>query len=182
MDRVLFTIKPHSIIDVITNSSSELFVGKSQNKEELISLLKAVYPGYLNEYNELMHIDELSMDQLETYISYHCSSHCWPASKSNYGILNGFTFEELYEPEKDWQTGKVKSPAWNGELQYQLRDNAKDEDNKWNQSFVTESNVEEIKNKLDPNREMYFLFSNDENPNWEMQEKLMNIMNRYHLG
>jgi hypothetical protein len=51
-----------------------------------------------------------------------------------------------------------------------------------NTSFVTEDNFEEIKNKLDPNRTMYFLFSKDENPDWEMQEKLEMIMKRYHLG
>ena len=48
--------------------------------------------------------------------------------------------------------------------------------------FVTDKNREEIINKLCPNKNMWFLFSIDENPNWDMQEKLMNIAERYHLG
>ena len=35
---------------------------------------------------------------------------------------------------------------------------------------IEEENFEEIKNKLDPNRSMFFLFSLDDNPNWDMQE------------
>lgn len=49
-------------------------------------------------------------------------------------------------------------------------------------SFVTDENREEVINKICPQKDMYFLFSINENPNWEMQEKLMLIMTRYHLG
>ena len=35
---------------------------------------------------------------------------------------------------------------------------------------------------LDPEQKLWFLFSINENPNWEMQENLMNIGTRYHLG
>ena len=48
--------------------------------------------------------------------------------------------------------------------------------------FVVEENFEEIKNKLDPERELFFLFSLDDNPDWEMQERLSKIMERLHLG
>lgn len=173
---IMFTLKLHSVIDVITNSSSELFVGKAQSKEIMESMIKELYPNYLDEYDELLNIDELSPDTLDTYFYYACSSHCWPATKEMYPILPGFTFEELYEPEDD---GK---PAWNGSIQYRLKNNDPDPDCKWHRSFVTEENFEEIKNKLDPKREMYFLFSKDENPDWEYQEKLEMVMERHHLG
>jgi hypothetical protein len=40
----------------------------------------------------------------------------WPASKNQYPVLKGFTFDELYEPkEKDW----------NGQIQYELKNNIK---------------------------------------------------------
>jgi AAA+ ATPase superfamily predicted ATPase len=84
-------------------------------------------------------------------------------------ILNGFTFEELYEEENN---GKK---AWNNEIQYKLKESE-------NYCFVTEKNFEEIKKKLDPNKEMYFLFSKDDNPNWDYQENLMKFMDRLHLG
>lgn len=174
--KILFTLKPHSVVDVITNSSSELFVGSSQSKETMISLIENVYPEYLNEYEAIKTIDDLSSNELNTYFSYACSPHCSPASKGMYPVLNGFTFEELYIAEDD---GKL---AWNGEIQYELRNNVIDKKHKWDYSFVTDENLEEIKNKIDPKREMYFLFSLDDNPNWEMQEELECFMTRHHLG
>lgn len=173
---VLFTLKPHSVIDVITNSSSELFVGTSQSKEKMQELIETVYPNFRNEYEELKNIDDLTPDELDTFFSYACSPHMWPASKFMYPVLPGFTFEELYEVDDD---GKR---AWNGELQYRLKNNDYDPENKWHSSFVTENNFEEIKNKLDPRREMFFLFSTDENPDYEKQEVLESFMDRYHLG
>ena len=37
-------------------------------------------------------------------------------------------------------------------------------------------------NGISPKKDMYFLFSIDENPEWEEQEKLELISTRYHLG
>jgi hypothetical protein len=173
MSKVLFTIRPHSIIDVITNSSSELFVGKSQSKKEITELIEAAYPEYLTEYREVLSMEELTVSQLNNYFSYACSPHCWPSSKDMFPVLPGFTFDELYELGK---------PAWTTREQYDLRNNDPSAEKPWQSRFVTEANFEEIKNKLDPKREMYFLYSSDENPDWHMQEKLEMFMERYHLG
>lgn len=173
---VLFTLKPHSVIDVITNSSSELFVGTAQAKENIVALLEAAYPDYRNEYEEIKNIDDLTTSELDNFFSYACSPHQWPATKEMYPVLPGFTFEELYEPEDD---GKK---AWNGEVQYKLKNNDPNPEYKWHTAFVTDENLEEVKNRFDPNREMYFLFSISDNPNWEMQERLEAFMDRYHLG
>ena len=35
---------------------------------------------------------------------------------------------------------------------------------------------------LDPNGQIFLMFSIKDNPNWDMQEKLMEIGTRYHLG
>jgi hypothetical protein len=166
---VIFAQRVHSAVDVITNSSSELFVGESDSLELMKGIISEIYPDYLNEYEELKGIDDLTASELNTYICYVCSPHMWPATKSMYPVLPGFTFDELYEPEDE---GK---PAWNGHVQYRLRRNER-----WR--FVTEENIEEIKRKLDPDKRLYFLFSIDENPNWDMQEQLENVMNRIHLG
>ena len=176
MAKVLFTIRPHSIIDVITNSSTELFVGKSNSKEELIELIEEVHPNFRNEYEEIKHIDEVDPSELESYFCYMCSPHQWPASKRMYSVLPGFTFDELYEPEDNG------TPAWNGEVQYKLKNNVANPKNKWDRDFVTEANIEEIKNKLDPERKMYFMFSIEDNPEWDYQEKLSEFMTRIHLG
>lgn len=166
---ILFVLKPHSIVDIITNSSSELFVGTAQSKETIKELIEAAYPDYLEEYDEIKNITELTSDELDTYFQYACSYGIWPCSKMDMPILNGFTFEELYEAKDG---GK---PAWNGSVQYELKNN-----NRYN--FVTEENFEEFKNKLDPDKEIYFLFSKSDNPDWDYQEKLEMFMERFHLG
>lgn len=166
----MFVIHPHSVVDVITNSSSELFVFNGSNKEVIVDMIKEVYPHYLDEYYELKNIVELSTDELELYLGYTCSPGCWPAYKSQYPVPNGFTFEELYEPERDWQTDEIKKPAWNGEIQYKLK------------LKITDENREDIINRLSPDKEMYFLFSIEDNPDWDYQMKLENFGERIHLG
>lgn len=168
MKKTIFTIKVDNVINIITNSSSELFVLKGETKNFIEEMIAEKYPEYRSEYGEVKNIKDLTVDELETYFSYNCSPHMWPARKENYPILPGFTFDELYEKD-----GEEK--AWNGQQQYKLKRNEG-----WN--FVTESNKEELINKLCPSKDMWFLFSLDENPNWEMQEELMQIAERYHLG
>jgi len=173
--KILFVVQPHSFVDVITNSSSELFVGKSQTIDTMRSFIKEVYPDYLNEYYDLKSIDDLSTNDLNTYFYHYCSPNKWPADIFDYPIPKGFTFEELFEPEIDWKTGEPKPPAWNGQIQYRLKENN-------GYSFVTDENFEELKHKLDPNKRMFFLFSKDDNPDWEKQILLSEIMERMHLG
>lgn len=182
MKKVLFTLNINHSMDLVTNSSSELFVLKGKTKEIVEELLVSIYPDYLTEYYPVKHIDDLTVDELDTFFSYLCSPHMWPADKSSYPIPNGFTFEELYEPEVDWKTGEVKPPAWNGEIQYRLKNNVVNPESFFDRSFITEKNILDIKNKLDPEKNMYFLYSINENPDWDRQEELMLVADRYHLG
>lgn len=182
--KTIFVFNVNHGVDLITNSSSELFVLKGKTKEIVEEMITSIYPNYLDEYESIKHIDDISVDQLNVYFDYLCSPHIWPAKRSDYPIIDGFTFEELYTPKKNWRTGVVEDPAWNGEIQYELKNNLETSPFKFNgyHQFVTDFNFDDIKNKLDPNKEMYFLFSIDENPNWDYQEKLMDIGERFHLG
>jgi hypothetical protein len=171
LKKTLFLINVNNVVDIITNSSSELFVLKGETKEIVEEMISNVYPNYLDEYDNVKKLSELSADDLSDFMSYHCSPGVWPARKCDYRILDGFTFDELYRPEKDYKTGGIKPPAWNGEIQYSF-----------NHGLITKENKEEYSKRLDPNGTMFFLFSLDENPDWEMQEKLMEIADRYHLG
>lgn len=180
MAKIIFTIKPHSVIDVITNSSTELFVGRYSSKEAIEELIEKIYPNYLNEYEKIKTIDDLTVEELDQYFDYFCYPHSCPSKKSDYPILPGFTFEELYEEDG-------QGVAWNGELQYILKNNYIDPDpneDPWllPSQFITKENFEEMKRKLDPNKEMLFLYSIEENPNLDYQEQLLNIMTRIHLG
>jgi hypothetical protein len=170
--KTIFTINVNHSIDLITNSSSELFVLQGQTKEIVEELVRNVYPDYKNEYEDVKHISEMSASDLDNFFSYATGSHIWPANKNDYRIPNGFTFEEVYEPDG-------KEPAWNKQIQYKVKNN--DPNCKWG-NFVTEENKEWFLNKFDPERKLFFLYSLDENPNWDMQEKLMEVGERYHLG
>ena len=175
MKKTIFKFNIDNIISIITNSSSELFILEAETKEIVKEMISSRYPDYRSEYEEVKNISELSVDELDTYFSYATYPSVWPASKSSYRILPGFTFDELYEPKKDYKTGLPEKPAWNGEIQYELKKNE-------GYNFVTKENREELISKLSPNKNMWFLFSIDENPNYDMQEELEYIAERYHLG
>ena len=170
--RKLFVFNVDHCLDLITNSSSELFVLRGKTREIVEEMIKSYYPDYLTEYEQVKNITELSADELNTYFDYMCSPHQWPATRAMYPVPKGFTFDELYEPKDG---GK---PAWNNEVQYELRNN---EGTKYG-GFITEDNLQAMLDKFNPARDMWFLYSLDENPNWEKQEELMSIGDRYHLG
>jgi len=150
----IFTIKINSIVDIITNSSSELFVGNKNSKEELIELIKKVYPNYLDEYEEIQSINEISDDNFETYLSYKYS---WSNDKL---LCDKFDIEAqiLYSNWYDKGTKKYWYPK------------------------LSKEGIKLIKNKIDTNNKMFFMFSLRDNPNYEKQKLLENIMRRYHLG
>lgn len=172
--KTIFTMNISNTIDLITNSSSELFVLKGKTKDVIIELLDNIYPDWRKEYEEPKNISELTVGELETYFSYACSPDMWPNSKKDYPVFSGFSFDELYEKENS-ESGFNRGG-------YKLKNNVVSPESKWDDNFVTEENIKEISKKLSPNMDMWFLFSLNENPNWEMQEKLMCVADRYHLG
>jgi hypothetical protein len=173
--KTIFVINVQHTIDLITNSSSELFVLRGKTKEAIMQMLDGVALGWRDEYEEPKNIAYLSLDEINVYFSYATYAHCSPARKRDYPVLKGFTFDELYEQDDDGRK------AWNGEVQYRLRNN-KHSEQKWDRDFVTEENREQMIEKLCPDKDMWFLFSFDENPNFARQEALESIASRYHLG
>ncbi len=171
----IFIFCVDNTIDLITNSSSELFVLQGDTNDLVTEMIESVYPDFRTEYEEVKKMSDLTNNEIDGFLNYHCNPHMWPAKKEDYPLISGFTFEELYEAESD-------EPAWNGHLQYRLRNNVKNPTHKWDTSFVTDENREEVLKRIDPEGKTYFLYSLDENPNWDYQEKLMDIATRYHLG
>lgn len=159
MKPVIFTIEVESIVDLITNSSSELFVFEGESKKKVLKLIKEAYPEYLNEYHELKTVDDMSQDELETYIDYQAYYH-------GFKPFGAFTQDELYEEDPDF--------TWN---KYRVKNNIPDQ--KWGR-FVTKKNIKWVRDKIDPTRKLFFLFSLDENP--RVQAPLEMIGHRYHLG
>ena len=204
--RTFFVFQPHSIVDIITNSSSELFVFKSKSREALTELISEVHPDYQEEYYDLVNITELKIEELNEFLCFHCGySH---DRREDYRPIGDYTFDELYEIEPD-RAGR------RGRISYRLKDNTKepkekkvqkfddfhkdvdpydeenwngedewdDDDDDWGRSFVTRKNRMEVINRIDPKHQMYFMYSIEDNPNWEYQKKLVGIGgNRYHMG
>ncbi len=89
-----FVLDLHSIVDIITNSSSELFVS---DKDEVVvrEFISTVYPDYLSEYEDIKETSELSTAELSMFFDYEYGS--WQGDKV---VLDGFTYDEMYHDEK----------------------------------------------------------------------------------
>jgi hypothetical protein len=104
---MLFIINPHSIIDLITNSSTELFVMKGSEKKHVEEIIKAIYPNYLTEYEPLLDVKDFSIEELDNFLGWCLgrNSGCWNSSviyndPYDYVVLSGFEFNEIYNTSK----------------------------------------------------------------------------------
>lgn len=150
----LFTFSVDNMIDLITNSSSELFVFRGNTKAELEEMIEQIYPEYRTEYETPVRIDEATNEQIDTYISSHYCGWSNSRQEMEMNLIPGFTFDEMYEVHKHYS---------------HPRD-------------ITPETRERYIDAISPNRNLYFLFSIEENPNWDMQQKLEEVGVRYHLG
>ena len=150
--KLLFTLNIENTIDIITNSSSELFVlESSSNVDELI---RSVYPNYENEYT-LKTIDECDDDELGTYVDSVLKCGSWDNDFKLCDIL-GARADVIYDNFNEYG---IKN-WWYGRLSKEGKDL--------------------LLKKVPKNT--YLLFSKEENPIWEYQERLQLIAYRYHLG
>ena len=143
-------------VDIITNSSSELFVLEGEEKNIVEALIASVYPDYLTEYHPLQGWDDLSNSEL---LSMYSRELDWTfdESKVKNNLPEGFTFDELFQKNSK---GIVRL----------------------NYDCLNDSNRIHMENYLSKGKKKFFLYSLDENPNWDYQEKLSKIADRYHLG
>jgi len=160
-NKKLFIFNIDNQIDIITNSSSELFLFKSDNKEVLISLIESIYPDFRSEYMEPMQYKDMDLYRFESCIEYQFSS--WRMEKKDCIVFEGFKFEEIYEKDKYQR-------EWEKNTLYSFRE-----------GFL-QNNKDRIIKSIDPNNHLWFLYSIEDNPNYEMQELLEQVAVRYHLG
>jgi len=122
-------------------------------------MIEEVYPGYLNEYSGLKSTSELSNEEIDTYLNFANTYWSNDAQDVIAVPIEGIPYDEMFEGDKIGRRTFL---------------------------YIKTDFVEKYRDKiikaLDPNDTMFFLFSKAENPNWEMQEELMEIMERYHLG
>lgn len=149
----IFEFNVDNTIDIITNSSSELFVLKGKNREMVEEMIRSVYPNFENEYT-LVKLEECDDDGLAYYIDNAFLRY----NSDDFGMCKklGVRPDVLY---KNFGSYSFED-YWCGEY--------------------SEEGRKILMNSLPKNT--YLLFSLDENPNWDMQEQLMTIASRYHLG
>ena len=154
---VAFEFNIHSIIDIITNSSSELFVFEAKTGDILKDLISGVYPNYLTEYRDVELLSDLSNEDLECYIDWTYRTY---GESKDLHIFPGIIQEDTYEI----------SYIHGDRISFSLKE-----------GFI-EKYREKLLQIIDPENKTWLLYSIDENPNWDCQEKLMQIGTRYHLG
>lgn len=167
MKRVIFKFRADHVVDLITNSSSELFVLRGKTLEIVTSLIEEQYPNYESEYEKPVPTSEMSADQLYTYIDREFNGWSNSMQKQRGLPIPGFKYEDMYTVP-DWAARYAKEQ--------------KREPERYLSEKFIEDNLDAVRKALDPNGEMFFLFSLDENPDGEMQDRLSQIGDRYHLG
>jgi len=168
MGKQMIVFQPDHVINIITNSSSELFVFAGNTRENVVDMIKSVYPNFLDEYYELKCSSELTDDEIHTYLNYHY------VNEDEY--RNGM-FASDYDP---WQYEVI--PGFE-------KDEISTEEIINNKKFrrLDDKKISKHRERLiklmDPYGKKLFLFSKDDNPNYEMQKALEDIGGvRYHLG
>lgn len=172
----LFIFNVDNVIDIITNSSSELFILNGESTEIVKEMVANVYPGYLSEYEEVTSLRDASTEQIDTYIS-------WVAEP--WHMRDGY-YKMSDKERRDYEIedAKKKAAKYNMEPEvfFTNWDNAFDYSKSWWSANISEAGLKHIAKTLDPNGNIFLLFSIDDNPNFEYQEELENIARRYHLG
>ena len=196
----LIAIKVNNVIDIITNSSDALFVLQGKTKEIVNEMIENIYPNYRDEYQELKDIRDFTDEEIDTFLQWHLGrkSSFWSSGELydksfdyvlihgfkelydksfDYVLIHGFKFEELYDTN-------VKLGHYPLNSEYKIKNNIpiKKRKSKWDFCFVTNDNRERVIKGIEKSVGRFFLYSIVENPEWEMQEKLMEIGKRYHLG
>lgn len=167
--KTLFVFQIQSFTDVVTNSSSELFVFTG-TANTVSDLLNASVPGWEDEYETPLSVQELSDNELEMYLSYAYDSYDW--NWSNRKITRETSHQDRWAKEFNIDPNQLYEnyTEWD----------PSSENYKISQLRLKEGWSKLIKEKL--SKDLVFVFSIHENPNWERQENMMTFGTRYHLG
>ncbi len=180
----LLVININNVIDIITNSSSELFVMQGESLSIVEEMVTNVYPHYKNEYEDLVCIKNASLETKQTYI--------WAVL--NIEIDSSNLYNNMDAIIKLMAKAKVLASKYNMEVteffkhygnsdeefvDMIIKDSNDDFKCVWFDTELSEKAVDKI---LEPYDGSYVLMSLEENPDWEYQEKLELIGDRYHLG
>lgn len=188
-NKTLFVFNLDSAVDLITNSSSELFILEGNNQEMVMEVLDNTHENWRSEYEEPRQVTDLTEDELDTVHSWTVDNHrsyYWSTKKG--GVF--------YSDFSNWGGGLSEVHVKDGELELPFSEAFENWENRttprpyqkhqehpdiqlWESKALVKIQHQKLK-ELYPNS--WFLFSFEDNPDWDAQEKLMNVGQRYHLG
>ena len=177
--RVLFVFNIQSASDVITNSSSELFVFDSDSAKRVKEMLDCNAPGWEEEYQEPIKFSDMSEEDQIDYIDWCLSDLYFDDFK--YDTPQEFNEAIIRKYHKLTCLPKEEIPKlfenWND---FELND-TKDIRYYYFRLRLSDYGIEVFKDKFCDD---ICLWSIGENPNWERQEKIMDWCGgeRHHLG
>ena len=176
MGKILFSFRIQSYSDIITNSSSELFVFDKDSIKTVIELLDFYVRGWREEYEEPIKFCDLDPERQVDYI-YWVSP---PVYGWNFETEEEFqeylirTYhrclcipkEEVPKIFEDWKVEKPNST----DFEYYVK-----------RKHFSEYGLSLLKDKYSDD---ICLYSIDENPNYDRQETISTFCDgrRYHLG
>lgn len=177
MDKILFRINIQSVSDIITNSSSELFVFQKPSVKDVAKLLDDYVPGWREEYEEPILFSDMGNDNQCEYIG-------WVFPMPNF-----YNYDDIEEYNKVVIKIVHRELCISEEEIPSLFTN-------WNQPVTSENgnyvwtyyDLEWSEKGLNILKDKYkydiCLWSIDENPDYARQEVIKNIVGgkRYHLG
>lgn len=182
--RTLFKFNIQSFSDIITNSSSELFVFQKDSVGQVIQLLDKIYPNWRTEYREPILFKDMTEEDQRNYIywvgdvrpyySLYNEDDCKRMNPEE--ALVYFNNHVIKYVHRKWNIPKEEVPSmysnWS-ELKY-TRDNYP-----YIYLELSEKGIKMFKSLFEDD---ICLWSIDENPNWEKQEEISLFAKRYHLG
>ncbi|WQJ53662.1 MAG: hypothetical protein [Wendovervirus sonii] len=190
-------MKIQSFSDIITNSSSELFVfNDGKSAEEVINLLNEIYPEWRNEYELPNKLEDCNDSQIEIYCEYNDWGYYVNLEKERYckkhNIAPSYIFMEHayydidiskveFDKNDCFAKEHAESYGLTPEEMYVNWDDYNPFSKNYKNNWLTFSE-KYIQIFKEQHKDEVLLFSIDENPNWDYQEKLMKIAKRYHLG
>ena len=167
--KILFEFNIQSITDIITNSSSELFVFKNRELEDLVLILSLIHPCWNLEYNEPIQVNRMRDDELVTYLEW-----VYGGSDFDYEIRN-----IPITKENTKRTGVAKHFGLKPKFVYEGYENWDPNINKLSLKYLPEG-LRTIRAMIPDTT--FAMYSKDDNPTWEYQEKFERLGKRYHLG
>ena len=180
----MFRFNVQSSSDIITNSSSELFVFNNDSVKDVVEILDNLYPNWKSEYEEPIKYSDQSIEDKMIYLYFVFISHQFylkdfkfnPDTGLEYSVDEQFElyckcFENYYKTTYGLDKESINKVFF---ITLYRDDYFNDVEIK-----INPLNIDILEPLFKDDIALYSIY---ENPDWEYQEKLSKVAKRYHLG